>query len=100
MAMEPNYIWQKCGMCEFCTVAQHDGFMNTNRRLAVAALAGAGLLWGTTVPLSKLALQWLPTGWLTATRFGLAAAVLLAVVRRTRPGRGEAGRPRLRLAGR
>jgi drug/metabolite transporter (DMT)-like permease len=87
-------------MCEFCTVAQHDGFMNTNRRLAVAALAGAGLLWGTTVPLSKLALQWLPTGWLTATRFGLAAAVLLAVVQRTRPGLRAPGRSGLRLAGR
>ena len=43
--------------------------MNTNRRLAVAALVAAGLLWGTTVPLSKLALEWLPTGWLTAARF-------------------------------
>jgi O-acetylserine/cysteine efflux transporter len=74
--------------------------MNTNRRLAVAALVAAGLLWGTTVPLSKLALEWLPTGWLTATRFALAAAILLAVVRRTRPGRREADRPRLRLAGR
>ena len=56
--------------------------MNTNRRHAVAALIAAGLLWGTTVPLSKLALQWLPPGWLTAARFGLAAAVLLAVARR------------------
>ena len=53
--------------------------MNTNRRHAVAALIAAGLLWGTTVPLSKLALAWLSPGWLTATRFGLAAAVLLAV---------------------
>jgi O-acetylserine/cysteine efflux transporter len=61
--------------------------MNTNRRYAVAALTGAGLLWGTTVPLSKLALEWLPTGWLTAVRFGLAAAVLLAIAR-----------PRLRTA--
>jgi len=74
--------------------------MNTNRRLAVAALAAAGLLWGTTVPLSKLALEWLPTGWLTAARFGLAAAVLLAVVRRTRPRLRAAARPQLRLAGR
>jgi drug/metabolite transporter (DMT)-like permease len=55
--------------------------MNTNRRHAVAALIAAGLLWGTTVPLSKLALQWLPPGWLTAVRFGLAAAVLLAAAR-------------------
>ena len=68
--------------------------MNTNRRLAVAALAAAGLLWGTTVPLSKLALEWLPTGWLAATRFSLAAAVLLAVVRGTRPGLRSAGGPR------
>jgi O-acetylserine/cysteine efflux transporter len=74
--------------------------MSTNRRLAVSALAAAGLLWGTTVPLSKLALEWLPTGWLTATRFGLAAAVLLAVVQRTRPALRAPGRPGLRLAGR
>ena len=58
------------------------GFMNTNRRHAVAALTAAGLLWGTTVPLSKLALTWLAPGWLTVLRFGLAAAVLLPVARR------------------
>jgi drug/metabolite transporter (DMT)-like permease len=58
--------------------------MNTNRRPAVAALAMAGMLWGTTVPLSKLALAWLPAGWLTVARFGLAAAVLLVLVRRSR----------------
>ena len=52
--------------------------MNTNRRQALVALCAAGLLWGTTVPLSKLALEWLPAGWLTAARFGLAAALLLA----------------------
>jgi O-acetylserine/cysteine efflux transporter len=56
--------------------------MNTNRRHAVAALIAAGLLWGTTVPLTKLALEWLAPGWLSAVRFGLAAAVLLAVARR------------------
>jgi len=60
------------------------GRMNINRRHAVAALIAAGLLWGTTVPLSKLALQWLSPGWLTAVRFGLAAAVLLVAAR----GRG------------
>jgi O-acetylserine/cysteine efflux transporter len=58
--------------------------MNTNRRHAVAALIAAGLLWGTTVPLSKLALEWLPPGWLTAARFGLAAAVLLAATPRAK----------------
>ena len=56
--------------------------MNTNRRHAVAALIAAGLLWGTTVPLTKLALEWLSPGWLSAVRFGLAAAVLLAAARR------------------
>jgi O-acetylserine/cysteine efflux transporter len=61
--------------------------MNTSRRHAVAALIAAGLLWGTTVPLSKLALQWLAPGWLTAVRFGLAAAVLLPVARRRAGGR-------------
>jgi O-acetylserine/cysteine efflux transporter len=56
--------------------------MNINRRNAVAALVAAGLLWGTTVPLSKLALEWLAPGWLTVVRFGLAAAILLPVARR------------------
>ena len=56
--------------------------MSINRRHAVAALAAAGLLWGTTVPLSKLALAWLPPGWLTVARFGLAAAILLFFVPR------------------
>ena len=56
--------------------------MNTDRRRAVAALTTAGLLWGTTVPLSKLALGWLPPGWLTFVRFGLAAAILLVAGRR------------------
>jgi drug/metabolite transporter (DMT)-like permease len=63
--------------------------MNTNRRHAVAALIAAGLLWGTTVPLSKLALEWLPPGWLTAVRFGLAAAVLLAALLITGRRRGQ-----------
>ena len=52
--------------------------MNTNRRRALAALIAAGLLWGTTVPLSKLALQWLPPGWLAFVRFALASSILLA----------------------
>ena len=64
-------------------------YMNTNRRHAVAALIAAGLLWGTTVPLSKLALEWLSPGWLTVVRFGLAAAVLLAVARRRGHGAGQ-----------
>jgi drug/metabolite transporter (DMT)-like permease len=60
--------------------------VTTSRRHAVAALTGAGLLWGSTVPLSRLALEWLGPGWLTAVRFGLAAPVLLAAARsRLRP---------------
>jgi O-acetylserine/cysteine efflux transporter len=55
--------------------------MNVDRRTAVTALAAAGLLWGTTVPLTKLALEWLPPAWLTVARLGLAATVLLAFVR-------------------
>jgi O-acetylserine/cysteine efflux transporter len=62
---------------------QHnDGRMNSDRRRrAIAALTAAGLLWGTTVPLSKLALVWLSPSWLTFVRFGLAAAILLTVTR-------------------
>jgi drug/metabolite transporter (DMT)-like permease len=70
--------------------------MNTNRRNAVAALIAAGLLFGTTVPLSKLALEWLSPGWLTAARFGLAAAVLLAVAK---PGLRAAFTPKVLLSG-
>lgn len=51
------------------------------RHSALVALIAAGLLWGLTVPLSKLALEWLPGGWLTAVRFA-AAAPLLALVSR------------------
>jgi drug/metabolite transporter (DMT)-like permease len=55
--------------------------MNIDRRRALVALTVAGLLWGSTVPLSKIALGWLPPGWLAAIRFAVAAAVLLAVTR-------------------
>jgi drug/metabolite transporter (DMT)-like permease len=72
--------------------------MSINRRHAVAALAAAGLLWGTTVPLSKLALAWLPPGWLTVIRFGLAAAILLAVAGR-RGGLRPAFTPAVLAAG-
>src|SRR5580658_3596896 len=70
--------------------------MNNSRRYAVAALVTAGLLWGTTVPLSKLALEWLAPGWLTVVRFGLAAAVLLAV---GRPGLRAAFTPKILASG-
>ncbi len=70
--------------------------MNTNRRQALVALCAAGLLWGTTVPLSKLALEWLPAGWLTVARFGLAAAILLPFARR---GLRAAFTPRVLISG-
>src|ERR1700728_3444156 len=54
----------------------------TSQTRAVAALATAGVAWGTSVPLSKAALTWLPPGWLVVARFALAAAVLLATVDR------------------
>ena len=70
--------------------------MNTNRRQALVALCAVGLLWGTTVPLSKLALEWLPAGWLTVARFGLAAAILLPFTRR---GLRAAFTPRVLISG-
>lgn len=51
------------------------------RHTALAALVAAGLLWGLTVPLSKLVLDWLPGGWLTVVRFALAAPLLALVAR-------------------
>jgi len=54
----------------------------STRTRAVAALAAAGVAWGTSVPLSKAALGWLPPAWLVVARFALAAAVLLAMVNR------------------
>src|SRR5215467_6868694 len=66
---------------QFCTCRSDHSHMNSNRRHTFAALISAGLLWGTTVPLSKLALHWLPPGWLTVVRFAVAAAILLPAAR-------------------
>lgn len=52
-----------------------------HRRSALAALMTAGLLWGLTVPLSKVALGWLDPAWLAVVRFGIAAPVLALVAR-------------------
>ena len=54
----------------------------TNRRTAIFALIAAGALWGLTVPLTKLSLEWLGGGWLTVARFLLAAPLLAWVGRR------------------
>jgi drug/metabolite transporter (DMT)-like permease len=49
---------------------------------ALAALTAAGVTWGLTVPLSKLALEWLGPAWLAVGRFGVAAPLLALVARR------------------
>ena len=56
---------------------------------AVAALIASGIAWGTSVPLSKVALAWLAPGWLTVARFGLAAAILLVIAARRGRLRGS-----------
>jgi drug/metabolite transporter (DMT)-like permease len=57
--------------------------MRNTRIFALLALTTAGVLWGTTVPLTKVALDWLGPGWLAAVRF-LVAALLLAIPARRR----------------
>jgi len=66
------------------------------RHSALAALVAAGLLWGLTVPLSKVVLEWLPGGWLTFIRFAIAAPILALVARR---GLRRAFTPRILGAG-
>jgi drug/metabolite transporter (DMT)-like permease len=70
--------------------------MWTPKRTAILALAAAGVLWGLTVPLSKLALEWLGPGWLTVVRFTAAAPLLALLGRR---GLREALDARVVLAG-
>jgi O-acetylserine/cysteine efflux transporter len=53
-----------------------------DRRAAILALAAAGTLWGLTVPLSKLGLEWLGAGWLAVARFAIAAPLLALIARR------------------
>jgi drug/metabolite transporter (DMT)-like permease len=68
---------------------------NQNRG-AILSLAAAGVLWGLSVPLSKLALAWLAPGWLTVTRFAAAAPLLAFASRR---GLREALSPGIALSG-
>jgi O-acetylserine/cysteine efflux transporter len=49
---------------------------------AVVALALAGSLWGLTVPLSKVGMEWLGAGWLAVARFAIAAPLLALIARR------------------
>jgi len=52
-----------------------------HRTSALTALAAAGLLWGTSVPLSKTAFSGFGPAWLTVFRFALAGLVIVAVMR-------------------
>jgi drug/metabolite transporter (DMT)-like permease len=56
--------------------------MERKNQTAFAALAAAGVLWGLTVPLSKLSMAWLGPAWLTVARFSVAAPVLALIARR------------------
>jgi drug/metabolite transporter (DMT)-like permease len=55
--------------------------MTVDRRNALAALATAGMIWGLTVPMSKVAMGWLDPLWLTVARFAAAAPVLALFAR-------------------
>ena len=56
--------------------------MRTDHRSTLLALIASGLLWGTTVPLSKVALTTWGPAWLTVARFTLAALPLAWAARR------------------
>jgi drug/metabolite transporter (DMT)-like permease len=56
--------------------------MRNTRTFALLALITAGVLWGTTVPLTKVALGWLGPGWLAVVRFTVAALLLAIPARR------------------
>jgi O-acetylserine/cysteine efflux transporter len=62
-------------------ISGEHGGMHTSNRTAILALAAAGVLWGLTVPLSKVSLEWLGPAWLAVVRFAVAAP-LLAVIGR------------------
>src|SRR4051795_2436164 len=50
--------------------------LNVRRHSALLALVAAGLLWGLTVPLSKLVLEWLAGAPPPVGRFALAPPLL------------------------
>lgn len=70
--------------------------MDRRRYIPFAALAAAGLLWGLTVPLSKLAMGWLGPAWLTVARFAVSAPILAFIGRRSLR---TALQPRVAVAG-
>jgi drug/metabolite transporter (DMT)-like permease len=54
----------------------------TRAHIAIVALATAGSLWGLTVPLSKVGMEWLDAGWLAVARFAIAAPLLALIARK------------------
>src|SRR3954453_12355257 len=66
--------------------------MQSDRRNAIFALSAAGVIWGLTIPFSKLALGWLDPLTLTVARFAVAAP-LLAPFATGRALREAASRP-------
>jgi O-acetylserine/cysteine efflux transporter len=46
------------------------------KNFALVALIASGLMWGTTIPMTKIALEWLGPSWLTVARFAFAALLL------------------------
>ena len=57
--------------------------MQSDRRNAFLALTAAGVIWGLTIPFSKLALGWLDPLELTVARFAVAAPLLAFFATRT-----------------
>lgn len=55
--------------------------VGTERGRAYLALVTAGVLWGASFLLGKVALEEIGPTWLIAVRFGMASAVLLPLVR-------------------
>jgi drug/metabolite transporter (DMT)-like permease len=82
IAIVQNIIKQKALSSKYCPTVSHHLGVNIYRYRALIALTAAGVAWGTTVPLSKIALEWVAPGWLAFIRFGLAAVVLMAVLLR------------------
>src|SRR4051812_50201230 len=99
MAKEYLVIWRGYAICRSrnrLAPKMWWAMLNLRRHSALVALVAAGLLWGLTVPLSKLVLEWLDGGWVTVVRFAFAAP-LLAVAGRQQPRRAPP--PRLPLPG-
>src|SRR5207248_2035910 len=86
IAISPNIISLSPSDVKRTAAGADDRAMRNHRHAPLAALLAAGLLWGTTVPLTKLALAGWGPGWLTVARFAaaLAGVGLVAV----QPGAG------------